>query len=304
MSRTVSVVFAVALGLVAIGTAAAESKRTVIGILPVFDNSAEAMTENLPPNLAYMIYRELLSNPAYEPVLLSPGGLYDPDAIDWITDYAAKAKVDVVLIASILPSVKVNQHRRCIVLEIRLLNVANGKLSPKARNDTVEVGTSELFSYGATTYVASTFDGWSKGPKEFEKEPLGKAARQLVEWTRDYIPPALWGLEVLPTGAGARPQPAKCDIDFRIRYVTKRSASKSYSLIVDNLDETSMINDGIAHFSIASGPLALRVQVKDAPYGMQIQKLYQTSTILDCSSPLHTLVMEMGNAGDSLLRWQ
>jgi hypothetical protein len=303
--------------LTAIASATAQGKRTVIGILPVYDNSAQLINESLAPNLTYMIYRDLLKNPAYQPVLLSPGGLYDPDAVDWISEYAAKAQVDVVLISSILPSTKKNERRSWLTLEVQLLNVANGKVSAKVSsepveianvnlfsNDTIEVPYVSPYSSDSTTQVLSTNEGFTEGSRAFGKHPLGKAARKLVDWADGYFTSALSAMEVSPTGPEMLPAVATCDVNFHIRYVAKKSVAKSYTIIANNKEESSTIDDGTAHFPMQSGPLFFRVQVRDAPYGMRIVKLYQASTILDCSASSHNLVMEMGNAGDALLRWQ
>ncbi len=290
--------------LAALAMPAAAERPTVIGILPVYDNSAETLTESLAPNLTYMIYRDLLENPVYQPVLLTPGGLYDPDAVDWITEYATKAKVDIVLIPVILPSTKKNDRHRWLTVEVRLLNVATGKVAAKAISDPVEIANIDLYSSDASSYILTTFGGFEEGPKAFEKHPLGKAARKLVDWTHQYLMSALSGLEVSPTGVDPLPMPATCEISFNIRYLSKRAISKSYTLIADNMDESSTINDGMAHFTVSSGPLSLRVQVRDEPYGVRTEKLYQASTILDCTASFHNLVMEIGNAGDALLRWK
>jgi hypothetical protein len=304
MSKTTNILLGALMGLAAAASAAAVDKPTVIGILPVYDDSAKSLTDSLTPNLTYMIYRDLLSNPALQPVLLSPGGLYDPDATDWISEYAAKAKVDVVLISEILPCLKVNNRHSRIQFQVRLLTLSDGSLSTKALNDTLEVANDDLFSYVETTYVSSTLAGFYKGPKDFEKHALGKAALKLAEWTKGYIATALSVPDVPLTGDDPGLNPATCGLDFHISYVKKRSISKSYTVIVNNMDQSSTINDGRAHFSMPSGPLSLRIQVNDAPYGVPIEKLYQASTILDCSSSSHNLVFEMGNAGDSLLNWQ
>ena len=97
MSRVVRIIVIAAMATVVMASCQAQGKRIVVGVLPVYDNSGQSLTENLPVNLTYMIYRDLTKSDAYQPVLLSPGALYDPDAVDTITDYATKAKADVTL---------------------------------------------------------------------------------------------------------------------------------------------------------------------------------------------------------------
>jgi len=304
MSKLVRILVIAALAMVAMASSQAQGKRIVIGVLPVYDNSGQSLTENLPVNLTYMIYRDLLKNSDYEPKLLSPGALYDPDAIDTITDYATKAKADVVLISSILPCVKINNLKCRLKMEVRLVNVGNGKSGAKATNDTVDVATVDLMRTVAAAYVSSNYASFLKGPEDFEKQPLGKGAVKLADWTQAYIGTTLPTLDVAPTGTDVVGKPTTCDMDIHVRYVTKHSASKSYTLIVNDKDETSAIKDGLATFIMQSGPIMIRVQANDPPYGMPIEKMYQTSANLDCDSMTRTLSLDIGSAGDMLTHWQ
>ena len=304
MSKVVRFLLIAALAIGAMASSYAQDKRLVIGVLPVYDNSGQSLTENLPVNLTYMIYRDLLKNAAYEPVLLSPGALYDPDSVDTITDYAAKAKADVVLISSILPCIKVNNLKCRLQLEVKLVNVATGKASTQAKNDTVDVATVDLLRTVAASYVSSNYAGWMKGPEDFEKQPLGKSAVKLVDWTRGYINTSLPALAVAPTGTDVPGKSMTCDLDVHVRYVTKHSVSKSYTLIVNDKDETTAIKDGVGHFDMPSGPVMIRVQATDPPYGLPIEKLYQTSANLDCSSPKRDLDLDIGSAGEMISHWQ
>jgi len=182
--------------------------------------------------------------------------------------------------------------------------VGSGKPGAKATNDTVEVATVDLVRTVAATYVSSNYASFLKGPEDFEKQPLGKSAVKLVEWTRGYVATTLPGLDVTPTGTEAAGKPTPCDLDVHVRYVTKHSVSKSYTLIVNDKDETSAVKDGIAHFTMQSGPIFLRVQATDPPYGLPIEKLYQTSAILDCASPKRDLDLDIGSAGEMITHWQ
>jgi hypothetical protein len=189
-------------------------------------------------------------------------------------------------------------------MEVKLVNVGTGKASAKAKNDTVEVATVDLMRTVAATYVSSNYASFLKGPEDFEKQPLGKSAVKLVDWTRGYISTTLPGLDVAPTATEIVSKATTCDLDVHVRYVTKHSVSKSYTLIVNDKDETTAIKDGIAHFTMLSGPIFLRVQATDPPYGLPIEKLYQTSAVLDCASPKRDLDMDIGGAGDLLTHWQ
>lgn len=304
MSKVVRILAVAALTAAAMASCQGQGKRIVIGVLPVYDNSGQSLTENLPVNLTYMIYRDLTKNDGYQPVLLSPGALYDPDATDTITDYAAKAKADVVLISSILPCIKVNDRHCRLKMEVKLVNVGTGKAGAKATNDTVEVATSDLLRTVAATYVSSNYASFLKGPEDFEKQPLGKSAVKLVDWARGYVGTTLPGLDVTPTGVDVAAKATTCDLDVHVRYVTKHSVSKAYTLIVNDRDETTAIKDGVGHFDMQSGPIFIRVQATDPPYGLPIEKLYQTSAILDCASPKRDLNMDIGSAGELLMHWQ
>ena len=288
MSKVARIIAVAGLAMAAFASCQGQGKRVVIGVLPVYDNSGQSLTENLPVNLTYMIYRDLLKNEAYQPILLSPGALYDPESIDTITDYATKAKADAVLISSILPCIKVNNLKCRLQLEVKLVDVA----------------TVDLLRTVAANYVSSNYASFLKGPEDFEKQPLGKSAVKLVNWTDGYISSTLPTLDVKPTGVEVAGKQTTCDLDVHVRYVTKHSVSKSYTLIVNDKDETTAIKDGVGHFDMPSGPIFLRVQATDPPYGMPIEKLYQTSAYLDCSSPKRDLDLDIGSAGEMITHWQ
>jgi hypothetical protein len=127
---------------------------------------------------------------------------------------------------------------------------------------------------------------------------------KLVAWTRDYVGSTMPTLDVSPTGTYVPEKPTTCDMDVHVRYVTKHTVSKSYTLIVNDKDETTAVKDGIARFDMQSGPIMIRLQATDPPYGMPLEKLYQTSAILDCSSATRDLNLDIGSAGDLLTRWQ
>lgn len=305
MSRIMNGLLAAVILLLVSSSAVAADQRIVLGILPVYDASAESLAESFPPNLTFLIYQELLKSPDINPVLLSPGGLYETDGEDWIVDYAHKAKVDAVLVTRLLPTVRVNDRRRQIKYEVQVLDVNTGKRSLKALNDSVQVATGDLFVAASNTNTSAAYRIFFGTPQEFRKQPLGRAALKLVDWTREYLTSTLTALQ--PTRSGADPvltNPAPCQINFRIRYAAKRTSSKSYSVLANDKDESSTIREGVAQFPMEPGPLAIRAQVVDAPYKMDIEPLYQNSTILDCYSKEHTLVLELGNAGEALLHWE
>ncbi len=304
MSRIMKCLLAAFVLLLASSSAFAANQRIVLGILPVYDATAESLTESFPPNLTFLIYQGLLKNPDINPVLLSPGGLYETEGEDWIVDYARKAKVDVVLVTRLLPSLRVNDRHRQIKFEVQVLDVSAGKRSLKALNDTVQVATSDLFAVASNTNPSATYRNFFGTPQDFQKQPLGKAALKLVDWTQAYLTSTLTALQPSRSGADPVSSSAPCQVSFRVRYVAKKTASKSYSILANDRDESSTIREGVAQFPMEPGPLAVRVQVVDAPFRMPIERLYQDSTLLDCYSKEHTLVMELGNAGEALLHWE
>jgi hypothetical protein len=275
----------------------AQGNQVVLGILPVYDSTAERYGNHLAPNITYMLFQHFQGAPNIQPVLLSPGGLYEPTADDWITEYAQKSKVDAVLLATLLPSVKEGERHRYLQFEVQLLDVASGKRSGKASNGDVKVSLLDL-GFADTTHR----NIWGQG-QVFARQPLGKAAAKLVDWTEYYVRTTLPRMSLAASGLTA-PAPASCQVQFRVRYKQRNSSSKVYSLIANDKEESATINEGVARFPATSGLLAIQVHVEDAPLRMPTQDLYQSSTTLDCGSSNHTLVLELGSAGEGFLRWE
>ena len=291
------------------GSVFAQGNKYVLGILPVDDESSESLTEFLPPGLTMLLYNHIREMPNVEPVLLGPGGLYEPDSRDWIQEYGKKAHVDAVLISRLLPTIKVNNHKRRLVFAIEVMDVKTGTVTPKVVDDSVEVETVDLFTTLSTSYISSNANvgflaTFFKSPAEFEKQRLGSASMKLVNWAESSLQTTLPTLATAPSGIDSSAVGPACAITFRVRFMTKHSIAKGYSVFANDTDQSSAVNDGIANFSIPSGPLVIRVQIPDAPYGLPVQKLYQTSTVLDCAGPDHTLSMEIGAAGEALLHWE
>ncbi len=245
------------------------------------------------------------------PPPLPPGKpfLAPPDGEEWLLEFARRSNVDALLITRQLPSFKAGwQRKNHLQFEVQVLDVASGRRSPTALNDEVNLSDYKLLM-NATNNASidpmfRTF--WTGDPKVFKDQPIGKAATKLVDWTQSYLLASLPPLN-LPLKGGPVPVAAAspaCTMNFRIRYTAKRTASKAYSLIANNKEESSTIREGVASFPMAPGSLAIRVRVEDAPYRMPSQTLYQSSTVLDCSQGEKTLVMDLGNAGEALLHWE
>ena len=293
--------------------AAKAQQKYVLGILPVYDESAEELTEFLPNGLAILLFKHLRPSATVEPVLLSAGGLYDPASTDWNLEYGRKAHVDALLLTRIYKSTKINDRKSRLKYSFQVLNVSTGVLGPEMTNDTVEVATQNLFANVGkaassvstrAAYISSQSSGFFRSSEDFEKQPLGKSAAQLADWTVGQLPAALTAQSVKETGTAATPGAPTCKVNFKIRFVAKHSIAKGYSMFANDEDESSTISDGIATFTIPSGLLAVRVEIPDPPYGMPTQKLYQSSTHVVCGGAQSTLNMDVGTAGEAILRWE
>jgi hypothetical protein len=275
----------------------AQTNRVVVGIMPVYDSTAEDYALHLAPNITYMLFQALQSLPNVQPTLLSPGGLYDPTADDWIAEFAQKSHVDAVLIATLLPSVKDGDRHRFLQFDLQLFDPSTGKRSDKALNNQVRVKALDL------AFADSTHRNvWNQG-KAFANQPLGKASAKLADWTQDYLRTTIPTMNLAQSGSAVLATD-HCQIAFRIRYKQRNTSSKAFSVTANDKEQSSTIKDGIAQFVASSGPLALRVHVEDAPRRMPTQELYQSSTIVDCGGIDHSLALELGSAGEGLLRWE
>ena len=88
----------------------------------------------------------------------------------------------------------------------------------------------------------------------------------------------------------------------RVTYRYKHSASHSYTLLANGLDQTTTIADGVSNFKVGEGPLLLQFTVNDAPYKLSKEPVYQMSTMHSCKSS--TLVIDIGQGGDAHQHWE
>ncbi len=290
--------------LLLLATMPLTAQRIALGVPPVYDSSGEAWNQNLLPRMTYLFYQELLKMPDVQPVLLSPGGLYDPDSSDALLELARNNKVDAVLVTRQMPSLRDGDHKRKLDFEVYVLDVATGKRSLKSANMGVSVNLSDLHALGGEGAAGAVPRSFWGNTLEFARQPLGKASAQLFTWTQSYLTQTLTALQPSRTAAEPYVDAAPCQMDFRVRYVNKHTASKSYSLIVNDKEESVTIREGVGSFPISSGPIGVRVQVSDAPYKMPIQTMYMNSTWLNCYDKKHSLVMELNAAGEAQLHWE
>lgn len=309
MARYRSIFMLAALLAFCVCSAMAQAPRYVVGILPVYDESAETLTENLPSGLTMLLYTHLREVSNLQPVLVAPGGLYDPESRDWLQEFGRKSHVDALLIARLRPTIRINERKRKLNFTVELMNVSSGEVSQKMANTDVEVATSDLFNsaehgFLSTAAPSGFFDKLFMSPEDFEKQKIGAASLKLVNWSRDWLEAQLPRYAPIPSGSVADPFTPACAMSFRVRYVTKRGIAKGYGLLINNTDQSTSEVEGVAKFSIAGGPLVARVIVPDPPYGLPMPKLYMVSTDHSCTREEHLLTMEVGAAGEAYLRWE
>jgi hypothetical protein len=293
--------------------------KVLLGILPVLDISGEPYGEFFAQNLTYMIFDQLRGSDRVEPMLLNPGGMYSTFSDDWIQDYGQQAGVDAVLISVFPRSNRPKSDDRTLQLETQLMDLKSGQRSTKMTDNTsnkvinfasikkyeleASIAALSLTSSGSLFATLFGVGSWTPAVKKFEKQPLGKAARRLAEGARDH---ALAQAPSLVPEGSALPHPLSresCSIQFRVLYTHKKAASKAYDVAINDREESLGLQDGVATVLLPSGPVVARVVVRDAPYKTPIQRSYYADTYLDCSRPERTLALEIGAAGEALLRW-
>jgi len=294
--------------------------KVLLGILPVLDISGEPYGEFFAQNLTYMIFNQLRRSDRIEPRMLNPGGLYSTYSEDWIQDYGQQAGVDAVLISVFPRSKQPKGGDLTLQLETQLMELKGDQRSPTMTNNTsskvtnyasitkseLEVSIGAMSSTSAGGFLATLLGvgSWVPAVKKFEKQPLGKAARRLAEGAGNH---ALAEAPSLVPEGSALPHPLSkesCSIQFRVLYTHKKAASKAYDLAINDREESLGLQDGMATVLLSTGPVVARVVVRDAPYKTPIQRSYYADTYLDCGRPERTLALEVGAAGEALLRWQ
>ena len=293
--------------------------RVLLGILPVLDISGEPYGEFFAQNLTYMIFDQLRGSDRVEPMLLNPGGMYSTFSDDWIQDYGEQAGVDAVLISVFPRSNRPKSGDWTLQLETQLMDLKSGQGSTTMTHNTsnkvtnyasiskyeLEASIAGLSSTSSGGFFAAIFGvgSWTSAVKKFEKQPLGKAARRLAEGARNH---ALAEAPSLVPEGSALPHPVSkesCTIQFRVLYTHKKAASKAYDVAINDREESLGLQDGVATVLLPSGPVVTRVVVRDAPYKTPIQRSYYADSYLDCGRSERTLALEIGAAGEALLRW-
>lgn len=275
--------------------------RAYIGVLPVFDASGEMHGELFCRHLTWMIYDELRkSSLNVEPMLLNPGGVYNPISPDWYLDYSKTAGVDGVIVATLQTADKPKKGTYgTLKVDMQLVRVSDGHASStytssaqieKRYLDDVEMEHQGLF-----------FSTGSSRP--YEKQPIGKVARSMAQ---DIVRQALAAANIL---IDRRSAPAvvshtgTCPVDFRFNYTSKKAISKVFTLIINDRELSLTAKDGIVNTDLPAGPVIVQGAVNDAPYKLPVQHWYQANTYLDCDQAKKDLALDIGPAGEAYLDW-
>lgn len=281
--------------------ACAGDKEVVrVGILPTFDEGGESFGPVFSQYLTMMLFHNLEQQHGIAPVLLNPGGVYTPSSDEWIADYAQRADVDEVLVTAFEKPIAPKQGDWILTVRSEMIDVASGKRSdPWKQSATIEKRNAAV-QYGIDTYFHDI--AFVEPSKAFEKQPLGKRARNIADAISADVPAHI-------TNQAKRPAPQSvdsgpCAVNFKIRYSSKNASSHAYNALVNGRDETLNAKDDGLPLTVKSGPLLIQAQVQDAPYKLPKQPIYQANTYVNCSAAQHNLVLDIGAAGEALLKWQ
>jgi len=285
----------------------------VVGIMPVFDTSGEPYGQLFSHNMTAMVYEKLLGAP-FQVLLLNPGGLYNPLIPESIIDYAQSAGVSTVVVLTLQPTDKPQKGDFVLHVEAKLVDVSTSKeLAPSvysiamSRHDALMEATG--LAMNADNAVsnrvrqgAGFLKAMSDPNKPFAKQPLGKVANNFAESVRAQI---VAQVPVTKADAPVPPKPDTCTFTIGVNYVSKKSVSKAYDIIVNGKDESLWTKEGGTTIENAkTGPIFVQLSVADAPYRLTVQDLYQANEVLDCAQPERTLTLDIGPVGDALLHWR
>jgi hypothetical protein len=304
-----------AVGLVLASIAGSSSaQRLSVGIAPAFDAGGDDFGPAVVQHLTLFAYQDLLSSKTFQPILLNPGGVYTPLDTSWLTEYAHdRPDLDLLLISTLKPVAAPVKGSWTINIELSLLDAHSGDAKStwtvsetmKSSNAWLKEGQSMVAS--AINDRGSQYGIAMMSSHDFEKQAIGKATQHLADSIRDTLPAHLAGF--VRTGAArpadapeAAPSSASCDMHTRITYSYKHSASHSYTLLANGLDQTSTIENGVSTFKVPEGPLLLQFSVQDTPYKLSAQPLYQLSATHSCK--VNTLVIDLGQGGDVHEHWE
>jgi hypothetical protein len=295
--------------------ATAGAQKVSVGIAPVFDGGGEAFGPVVVQHLTLFSYEDLLKSPVVSPSLLSPGGVYSPLDTSWLVDYVHdRTDIKVLLVATLKRILNPDKKRWVMPIDLTLLDASSGD-SLASWTITFEISSwKTLTDYGAvvkTTDLRGNASYADIAPsRRFEKQPLGKATAHLAKSVRESLEEKLTTLGLvkpLPQASAdvatlPAPTPLSCPLNVKITYAYKHSASHAYMLLANGLDQSTNLKEGVANFSAPEGELLLQFSVKDAPYKLEKEDLYQLSTQHSCKSS--NLNVDLGPGGDAHALWQ
>jgi hypothetical protein len=298
----------------AVLAASASAQRLAVGIAPAFDAGGDDFGPAVVEHLTLFLYQDLLANKQFAPTLLNPGGVYTPLDTSWLSDYVQdRPDLDLLLISTLKPIASLAKGSSTITIEISLLDAHTGDTkSTWSVSETIK-STNAWFEKGQAMVTSAVNDRVGQygldmmSSEDFAKQPIGKTTAHLADSIRDTLPAHLGGFvrtgTTIPSDAPATgPSAAPCPMHTRITYKYKHSASHSYTLLANGLDQTTTIQDGVSTFNAPEGPLLLQFTVQDTPYKLARQPIYQLSAIHSCKTT--TLVMDLGQGGDVHEHWE
>jgi hypothetical protein len=270
-----------------------------VGIAPTFDAGSDIAGPLITQHLPLSLYANLLKTGNYFPSLLAPGGVYSPFDTSWILDYVRdRQDLDLLLLTTLKPSAK----GAPLLVDVSLLNAHTGEVI-----SSWSVNSDPTTKKGFLKAIGSSLQAGLLTPAAFVASPLGQAVERVAGFIRDQLPaktaalPPLKDASPQPVAAPA-PSSKSCLMHTRITYAYKHAVSRSHSLLVNDLDESTTIQDGVSSFLIAEGPILLQFTLNDAPYSMSKQSLYQLSTLHGCAQ--QTLMIDIGKQGDAHFHWE
>ena len=301
----------------AVVSVTAVAQKVSVGIAPVFDGGGEAFGPVVAQHLTLFAYQDLLESPAAHPSLLSPGGVYSPLDTSWLVEYVQdRTDLNLLLVATLKPVVNPSKERWVIPVDLVLLNARSGdtvaswtvSTEINSHKTLLEFGQ-VLLEQGSQGRYGQMKDTYKIAPsRDFEKQPLGKATAHLASSIRETLEAKLAGLGLAKPGqaslvpAAVQGAPGSCPVNVKVTYGYKHSASHSFLLLANGLDQSTNLKDGTASFSAPEGELLLQFSINDAPYKLEKEPMYQLSALHSCKSS--NLTVDLGPGGDAHPRWE
>ena len=268
-----------------------------MGIAPPFDEQSDVSGTAVVRHLALNLYGDLSKSGVARPVLLAPGGMYSAEDTSWLLDTVRdRQDLDLLLVTALKASAKGGG----LVVKTALLDAHTGSVVAEwtANSDATT-------KKGMMTALGASLLAQGRASNEaFGITPLGMAVGRVSRSIRDTV---VEKSTTLRKGPGAQapapgPQAKGCVVHTRITYSYRHAVSRSHTLLVNDLDETTTVLDGVSSFQLGEGPFVLQFALNDAPYSMSKQALYQVSAEHLCGQD--TLVIDIGKQGDAHLHWE